>query len=136
MKKFDILKCKECSGLIEVVLDVCCEEKCCEDGSCGEMHHEQKFEKLEEKTADSTVEKHVPFIEEHNDGYVVKIGKETAHPMTAEHYIQFIEIIIDGDRLYRKYLKPGDEPMACFKVEKGKEVVAREHCNIHGLWKS
>lgn len=122
MKKFDIFKCKDCPTVIEALLDCGCDTI-------------EGFEKLEEKTADASLEKHVPYVEEHEDGYLVKVGKETAHPMKEDHYIQFIEIIIDGDRLYRKYLKPGDEPLACFKVIKGKDVVAREYCNLHGLWK-
>lgn len=122
MKKYDVYKNKETNTLLEVVID---SSSVIIDG----------FEKMEEKTADASQEKHVPFIEEYEKGYVVKVGKETAHPMTEEHYIQFIEIIIDGDRLYRKYLKPGDESLACFEVVKGKNVVAREYCNIHGLWK-
>ena len=63
------------------------------------------YDVMEEKTADSTVEKHVPFIEEIDGGYRVKVGEATEHPMTDEHYIQFIELV-SGDRVYKKYLKP------------------------------
>ncbi len=92
------------------------------------------YEVLEEKTADSSTEKHVPFIEETADGYLVKVGETTAHPMTEEHWIQFIELTV-GDRVYRKYLNPGDAPEASFQVEKSDEVFVREYCNLHGLWK-
>ena len=90
---------------------------------------------LEEKTADAATEKHVPFIEEKEDGYLVKVGQNAAHPMTEEHWIQFIEIEIDGKMLHRVKLNPGDAPEAYFKVAKGSNVVAREYCNLHGLWK-
>ncbi|MDR1834497.1 MAG: hypothetical protein LBQ96_01700 [Fusobacteriaceae bacterium] len=33
-------------------------------------------------------------------------------------------------------MKPGDEPEALFSVPKGASVVAREYCNLHGLWKN
>jgi superoxide reductase len=92
------------------------------------------YEVMEEKTADSTVEKHVPFIEEIEDGYRVKIGEKTEHPMLENHYIQFIELTV-GERVYRKYLKPGDKPQAEFEIEKADKVYAREHCNVHGLWR-
>lgn len=124
MKRFDMFKCEKCN----IVLDTVVSSDCCEEIP--------GFKKLEEKTADVSLEKHVPYIEEHEKGYVVKVGKEVAHPMTPEHFIEMIEILVDGDRLYRKYLKPGDEPLACFEIPKGKTVVAREYCNIHGLWKS
>ncbi|MFV0424893.1 MAG: desulfoferrodoxin family protein [Bacilli bacterium] len=92
--------------------------------------------KLEEKTADSSTEKHVPFIQEMEDGYLVKVGETVDHPMTPEHWIEFIELIIDGDKVYRHFLTPDSKPEAYFKVEKGNNVKAREHCNIHGLWAS
>ena len=95
-----------------------------------------KFEKLEEHTEDAAREKHVPYIEEKENGYLVKVGKETAHPMLENHYITMIEIIVDGDKLYRKYLKAGDAPEAFFEVPKGETVKAREYCNLHGLWVS
>lgn len=93
------------------------------------------FEVLEEKTADSSTEKHVPFIVETENGYTVKVGETTEHPMTEAHWIQFIELTV-GTRVYRKYLNPGDKPEATFEIEKGTDVSAREYCNLHGLWKA
>lgn len=45
-----------------------------------------------------------------------------------------IELIAD-DKVYRKYLNPGDAPEAFFEIE-ANQVTARELCNIHGLWKA
>lgn len=50
------------------------------------------------------------------------------------HYIEWIEIIADK-KSYRKFLHPGDAPEAEFCVE-AENIVAREYCNLHGLWKS
>lgn len=97
---------------------------------------EEKFDKLVEKSEDATVEKHVPYIEEQANGYLVKVGQNTKHPMISEHFIEFIELLVDDNLLYRKYLKAGDEPEAFFQVPKGGKVSAREYCNIHGLWKN
>lgn len=91
-------------------------------------------EKLEVKSEDASTEKHVPYVEEQENGYLVKVGKETAHPMQDAHYIQFIEIVVDDNNLYRRYLNPGDAPEAFFAVPKGTKVVAREYCNLHGVW--
>lgn len=91
---------------------------------------------VKESTADGKLEKHVPYVEVREDGYYVRIGEEALHPMTEEHYIQFIEIIIDETRVYRHYLSCNDQPETFFKVEKGTNVVAREYCNLHGLWKT
>ena len=125
MNKNELLKCKECGMIMEVVSL---------GKECGVAKPE--VEVLEAKTQDAATEKHVPYVEERENGYLVKVGKEAKHPMLEAHYIEFIELIIDGDKLYRKYLNPGDEPEAFFEIAKGKDVVAREYCNIHGLWKN
>ncbi len=125
MNKNDLLKCKECGMIMEVVSL---------GKECGAAKPEGEV--LEAKTQDAATEKHVPYVEERENGYLVKVGKEAKHPMLEAHYIEFIELIIDGDKLYRKYLNPGDEPEAFFEIAKGKDVVAREYCNIHGLWKN
>lgn len=126
MEKFDVFK-SECGMVAEVLYK--------ENKECG-CSTGAKLEKLEERTEDAAKEKHVPFIEEKENGYLVKVGKETAHPMLENHYITMIEILVDGDKLYRKYLKAGDAPEAFFEVPKGKSVKAREYCNLHGLWAS
>lgn len=94
----------------------------------------QNMTAMNEKTADSATEKHVPVVTKTADGFDVVVGS-TLHPMTAEHWIQWIELQI-GNTLLRQYLKPGDEPRARF-VWSGKAdtVIAREYCNLHGLWR-
>ncbi len=94
----------------------------------------KEMELLEEKTADSAVEKHVPLITEGQYGVKVVVGS-TEHPMTDEHYIQWIEVV-NGDYVNRKYLKPGDRPEAEFYVPKNDRLVVRSFCNLHGLWKN
>ncbi len=87
---------------------------------------------LEEKTADAATEKHVPVIEKIDGGYKVKVGS-VPHPMLEEHFIEWIELLADG-KAYRQFLQAGAEPEATFLIE-GNSVSAREHCNVHGLWK-
>jgi superoxide reductase len=56
--------------------------------------------------------------------------------MTPEHYIQWIELTSEDDTfVQRKMLTPDSAPEAIFKTDAGK-VVAREYCNLHGLWKA
>jgi len=54
--------------------------------------------------------------------------------MEQTHYIAWIEVIAD-DRVYRKFLKPGEKPEAEFEIT-AEKLEAREYCTIHGLWKS
>ena len=122
-KKGQIYKCEKCGQIVEIFQagadPVCCNEK---------------MVLMEEQTADSSKEKHVPVIEKIDGGYRVFVGS-TEHPMQDKHYIQWIQLII-GDEVHTKYLKPGEKPEAFFKTDATGAVIAREYCNIHGNWKA
>ena len=120
----EIYKCNICGNIVEVLHAGVGELVC-----CGEP-----MELMKEKTEDSTVEKHVPYIEKTSDGVLVKVGRNQDHPMEEKHFIEWIQIIADVTS-YRKFLKPGDKPQAKFEIKTDK-LEAREYCNIHGLWKS
>ena len=125
MAKFrGIYKCEICGNIVEVLHEGIGALVC-----CGE---EMKL--MEEKTQDSSVEKHVPYIEKAGDKILVKVGQNQVHPMEEKHYIEWIQIFADG-KSYRQFLKPGDKPQALFEI-KGDKITAREYCNVHGLWKS
>lgn len=120
-----IYKCMKCGNLIEKLSDISIIPEC-----CGQAMIEQKA-----KTEDTKLEKHVPFITQSEDKKVlVKIGENENHPMIQEHYIQFIEIVLNDNTIIRKNLKPGDLPEAKFNISKEKIVEVREFCNLHGLW--
>ncbi len=121
-EKLQIYKCNVCGNIVEVLHGGDGELVC-----CGEP-----MELLTEKTADAAKEKHVPVIEKVEGGYKVKVGS-VPHPMEEKHYIEWIELLADG-KAYRQFLKPGIAPEAMFCVE-ASSVSAREHCNVHGLWK-
>lgn len=89
---------------------------------------------MEILTGNVNEEKHVPFVEELEDGYRVTVGKPALHPMAEVHLIEYVELYVDGEKVGRKDFEPGETPVAEFKVAKGKEVFAREFCNLHGLW--
>ena len=120
----EIYKCNICGNIVEILHAGVGQLVCCDE----------PMQKLEEKTQDSKVEKHVPYIEKTKDGVIVKVGQNQDHPMEEKHYIEWIEIVADSI-VYKKFLKPGDKPQAKFEI-KGDKMEAREYCNIHGLWKS
>jgi len=95
----------------------------------------QPMELKTANTVDAAREKHVPVIEPTADGVKVKVGSEP-HPMTEEHYIEWIGIMTRDGRVCRHTLKPGEKPEAEFRVRPEEVEEAREYCNIHGLWKS
>ena len=124
-----IYRCEVCGNIVEVVHAGGGELVC-----CG-----QKMTLLAENSVDASKEKHVPVIEKTGDGYRVSVGS-VPHPMEADHYIEWIELIeeaADGSPsvVHRAHLKPGDKPEASFST-KAARVFAREYCNKHGLWKA
>lgn len=126
-ERLDLYKCNVCGNLVEVVLDGVGELVC-----CGEP-----MEFLEARTQDSEYgEKHVPVFSSTDDkGEEVRVGAQL-HPMTNEHYIQFVETIAKGKkRVELEYFYPSDEPIMLIKDKLGLEK-ARAFCNIHGLWES
>lgn len=89
---------------------------------------------MEVQTGNVNEERHVPWVQETETGYKVTVGKPSLHPMDDVHYIENIELFVDGQSVGKKELEPGDKPEAEFEVKKGKQVFAREYCNLHGLW--
>jgi superoxide reductase len=118
-----IYRCPICGNIVEVLHAGGGELVC-----CG-----QPMELLTAKSADVGFEKHVPVIEKTETGVTVKVGS-IPHPMEEAHFIEFIEIIAD-DKIYKKFLKPGDQPIANFEI-KSDNIKAIIYCNIHGLWQS
>jgi superoxide reductase len=121
-ERLEVYKCEACGNIIEVLHGGAGELVC-----CG-----QPMVHLVENTVDAAKEKHVPVIEKVAGGVKVKVGS-VPHPMEEKHYIEWIELIVNG-KAERQFLKPGQAPEAVFKVEQ-KNVTAREYCNLHGLWK-
>ncbi len=123
-EKLSIYKCNKCGNVIEVIHSGPGALAC-----CGE-----DMVLLSENTTDAAQEKHVPVIEKIEGGYKVSVGS-VAHPMEEKHYIEWIELLTDDGKAYRQFLKPGEAPVALFKVDND-AVSAREHCNLHGVWKA
>ncbi len=122
-EKLQVYKCEACGNIVEVLHGGGGELVC-----CGEPMKLQV-----ENTVDAAKEKHVPVIEKVDGGVKVKVGS-VAHPMEESHYIEWVEIMADGEA-YRQFLNPGEAPEATFCI-KAEQITAREYCNLHGLWKA
>jgi superoxide reductase len=122
-RRLEVYKCEVCGNIVEVLHEGAGALVC-----CG-----KEMKLLVENTVEAAKEKHVPVIERTAKGIRVKIGS-VPHPMEEKHYIEWIELIADG-KAYRQFLRPGDKPEAEFMIA-AQQLTAREHCNLHGLWKS
>ena len=74
-------KCAHCGNVIVKAVDAGVDVVC-----CGE-----KMQELVANTEDAALEKHVPAVTKAQDSIHVEVG-EVEHPMTEDHYIQFIVI--------------------------------------------
>lgn len=124
LKKKSVYFCNKCKNVVESLWDGDHEIIC-----CGESMVE-----LKPNTVDAAQEKHVPVIERNGNQVTVKVG-EVPHPMGADHYILFVEVLA-GDKVYRHDFKEGDTiAEATFLIEE-QEIKARAFCNLHGFWES
>lgn len=118
-------KCMHCGNIAIKVVDnkvplVCCGEPMVE---------------LVPDTQDAALEKHVPAVTVDGNCVHVNIGS-VDHPMTSEHYIQFICLIKENGYEIHP-LTPDNQPHSDFYLGEGEKAVSvYEYCNIHGLWKT
>ena len=91
-------------------------------------------EELIANTTDGAHEKHVPVVNISDDIVTVQVGS-VLHPMMEAHYLEFV-MLQTTTGIHTKWLKPGMDPIATFKLADGEKVTtAYEYCNLHGLWK-
>lgn len=125
MSNGKIFVCDDCKTMVMVL-----------NGGEGELCCDKKpMRELAANTTDAAQEKHVPVAEQNGSTITVKVGS-VPHPMTPEHYIQWIYLQTKTGGQYR-VLTPADKPEATFAVAPGDTPVAvYEYCNLHGLWKA
>ena len=118
-------KCARCGQIVAVVKKTGVPVMC-----CG-----QPMEEIIPGTTDAAQEKHVPVYEVKDNRVIVRVGA-VEHPMTEEHYIEWVSLkTTSGNQ--RKELKPGMKPEVCFAICEGDEVEAVfAYCNLHSLWKA
>ena len=117
------MRCNLCGNFVELIHDSGVVPEC-----CGEP-----MQQLVPNTVDAAHEKHLPVISRGESSVTVKVGS-VAHPMTPEHYIQWITLV-QGNQTQRVALSPSDLPEAVFNCESG-PVTVYAYCNLHGLWVS
>lgn len=117
--------CSVCGNLIIKLNDSGITPQC-----CG-----RDMTKLEPGEKDASLEKHVPTWCMEGNKVIVKVGEEP-HPMSRDHYIQWI-FVKTNLGIHIRNLKSDDDAEACFKLCKDEEVEEiYAYCNLHGLWKA
>ena len=102
--------CEHCGNMAGLIHDAGVPMMC-----CG-----QPMKHLVANTTDAATEKHVPAVTIEGNTLKVHVG-EVTHPMLEEHFIEWITLNTN-QRIYRKQLKPGQEPAADFSLCDGEHV--------------
>lgn len=95
---------------------------------------EDGLEVLVADSTDASSEKHVPIVTVEDNMVVVRIGSEP-HPMTPEHYIEWVVVQTSAGGTFCK-LTPEDIPEAKFPISPDEVEAVYIYCNLHGLWKA
>ena len=155
MNEISFYRCERCGNIVTLIKSGGGTLTC-----CG-----QAMTKLAANSTDAAREKHVPVVVKEGGKIKVSVGS-VAHPMTAEHFIEWIALVAD-DKIEITFLKPGAEPKADFIYYSGQDeipftgendevvpncegkpcnfvysdkstskIAVYAYCNIHGLWKT
>lgn len=123
--KLEFYLCNHCGNLVAMIRDACVPIMC-----CGEKMH-----RIQPGTTEASEEKHIPVYEVKDNIVHVRVGS-TEHPMTPEHFIQWIYLETEHGIQFA-HLDPEDEPRAKFALCGGDEVRAvYAFCNQHSLWRN
>ncbi len=114
--------CEHCGNIVGLIHDAGVPMMC-----CG-----QKMKLLEPGTVEASAEKHIPVVTVENSIVRVSVGS-VAHPMTAEHSIQWVYLQTDRGG-QRKCLAVDGAPEVTFALADEKPVAVYAYCNLHGLW--
>lgn len=126
MKQLRIFAGEGCEDVIEAI---------CAKPDTTFTCHGRDMKELTANTSEGAAEKHLPAVEQDGCHITVTVGS-TAHPMTAEHSINFVFLETEKG-IQRVHLDAEGEPKACFAVAKGdRPVAAYAYCNLHGFWKT
>ena len=122
--KQNFLICRHCGNIVAVIRDRGVPIHC-----CGEEMGE-----LIPGATEASGEKHIPAYEIEGNTVRVTIGL-SEHPMTAEHYIEWVCLETEHGIQYA-HLDPGDKPNVKFSVcDEDKVQAVYAFCNQHDLWR-
>ena len=123
--KQKFLICRHCGNIVALIRDKGVPVYC-----CGE-----EMQELLPGTTEASGEKHIPVYEVKDNTVHVTVG-DIAHPMTQEHYIDWVCLETE-DGFQIKKLTPDMSPKVYFSLTKGDKVKSvYAFCNQHSLWKS
>ena len=117
--------CNHCGNIIAMIKDQGVPIKC-----CGESMKE-----IIAGTSEGAKEKHIPVYKVSGGAVTVSVG-EKEHPMTDDHYIDWVCMETE-EGFQLKKLKAAMPAKISFSLTKGDKVKSvYAFCNQHSLWKA
>ena len=117
--------CNHCKNIIAMIKQSGIPVHC-----CGE-----KMQEMIPGTTEGAQEKHIPVYEVNGNQVTVSVG-QVHHPMTPEHFIEWV-CLESQEGLHCRRLKPNMPPQVSFALAEGETVQAvYAFCNLHSLWKA
>ncbi|NTU71982.1 MAG: hypothetical protein HGB10_09230 [Coriobacteriia bacterium] len=102
----------------------------------GGFHRMEDFD-----TADDFTKKHTPFIDAARDGdtvnVTVAVGHYVGHPNTADHFINYIELLANHVPIARFDLSAvavDPKVQVTLHLDPDTKLMAVASCNLHGVW--
>lgn len=117
-----VYKCENCNDFMMIAA-----------GEAIPTCHNKEMKELLPNSVDAAVEKHIPVVSLEDNQYIITVG-EVEHPMTEEHYIEWIALEFETGTIKVFELKPNQKPTVTYNSNKKIETVYA-YCNLHGLWK-
>lgn len=115
-------RCSVCGNLMIKLVDSGLTPQCCGRDMMPAEPSKEEFG-----------EKHIPVWRMNGCKLMIQVG-EILHPMSKEHYINWILIKTNLGTHIRE-LSPDDSPEAVITLSKGERLLeVYSFCNIHGLW--
>lgn len=122
--KQKFLICRHCGNIVAVIRDTGVPIYCCDE----------EMQELIPGTTEASGEKHIPVYEVEGNTVRVSVGS-VAHPMTREHFIEWVCLETQRGIQY-VHLDPDDKPEAKFPIADDDRVLAvYAFCNQHDLWR-
>lgn len=92
-------------------------------------------------TADDFTKKHTPFIDATREGDTVTVtvivGHYVAHPNTADHFIDYLELLVNHVPIARfdpSAVAVDPRITTVLHLDPETELMAIASCNLHGVW--
>ena len=123
--KVQFFICNHCGNIIDMIKNQGVPIKCCSEN----------MKEITAGASEGAKEKHTPVYRINGETVTVSVG-ETEHPMTPEHYIDWVCIETEEGFQFKKLKSDMPAKASFLLTEDDNFKAAYAFCNLHSLWKA